>query len=86
MHAEVVLLSLDTTLPSYITAGNSSSMKSSKQCRVSNLTIAEKRSRENSSEQATKRQRISSKHSDENLDNVFDIFNQSDQIIFTDYE
>lgn len=88
-------LSIDSMLPSYITAANSShtfhlSTKHSKQQRSSSESSTKqsvKRYHENSYDhyQSAKRVRISSKDTDDNNElqstfNVFEILNQSDQI------
>jgi hypothetical protein len=84
-----------------MTTGNNSSNFYSKQHRYSTsestIKKTNKRSNEIFYEQSVKRIRISSNHTDENLFlrednelqstlNVFDIFNQSDQIILKDNE
>jgi hypothetical protein len=81
---------IDSILPSYMTTGNNSYiMKHSKQHRSSttsesNIKKINKRSNENCYEQTAKRIRPDNEL--QSTLNVFDIFNQSDQIILDDNE
>lgn len=82
-------LSIDSILPSYITAGNNSSIFRSRRRQSSNIKITDKRSNENLNEKSVKRVRTSSNQTSDELQstlNVFDIFNQSDQIILNDHQ